>query len=125
MLRLAASVLLIVALVVAFRWFTSGGERAEPAEIVAAARDGAPFLDVRRPSEFATGHVRGARNVDVFASDFRERVDDLDRDRPLYVYCASGTRSGRAAKTLEAMGFERVVNAGGVGDLERAGVPVE
>ena len=125
MLRLAAVAFLVLALVVAFRWFTGGGERAEPAEIAAAARGGAVFLDVRRPAEYAAGHVRGARNVDVLSPDFRERVAGLDRDRTVYVYCASGTRSGRAAKVLEGMGFERVVNAGGVGALERAGVPVE
>lgn len=125
MLRLAAIAFLVVAVVVAFRWFTGGGERAEPSELAAAARDGATFLDVRRPDEFASGHVRGARNVDVLSPDFRERVEDLDRDQTLYVYCASGTRSGRAAKVLEDMGFDRVVNAGGVGALERAGVPVE
>ena len=124
MLRLSALAFLAVALVVAFRWFTGGGERAEPAEVAEAVRAGAVVLDVRRPSEYASGHVRGARNADVLAPDFRERVDDLDRDRPVYLYCASGTRSGRAGRVLEDMGFERVVNAGGVGALERAGVPV-
>lgn len=125
MLRLAAVVFLAVALVVAFRWFTGGGERAEPGEVAAAVERGDLFLDVRRPGEFASGHVRGARNVDVLAGDFRERVGALDRDQTVYVYCASGARSGRAAGVLEEMGFARVVNAGGVGTLARAGVPME
>ena len=114
----------LVALAVAFRWIAGGGERAEPAEIAAAAESGALFLDVRRPGEYAGGHVRGALNADVLADGFRERVDGLDRDQTVYVYCASGVRSGRAAKVLDELGFERVVNAGGVGDLARAGVPM-
>ncbi|MDT0630774.1 rhodanese-like domain-containing protein [Rubrivirga sp. S365] len=125
MLRLAAVAFLVVALVVAFRWFTGGGGRAEPAEVAAAARAGATFLDVRRPDEYAGGRVRGAQNVDVLAPGFRDRVAGLDRDQTVYVYCASGTRSGRAARILEDLGFARVVNAGGVSALARAGVPME
>ena len=114
----------LVVLVVAVRWFAGGGERAEPAEVAAAAESGALFLDVRRPGEFAAGHVQGARNADVLADDFRERVAGFDRDQTVYVYCASGMRSGRAAKVLDELGFQRVVNAGGVGDLRGAGVPM-
>ena len=80
---------------------------------------------MRTAGEYAGGHVAGARHVNVLDPDFRQRVDDLDRDQTVYVYCASGHRSGRAAAILEEMGFDRVVNAGGIGDLERAGAPVE
>ena len=117
---------LVIALVLAFRWFTGGGERATPDEVASAAASGdATFLDVRRPGEFASGHVAGARNADVLDASFQGRVADLDRDRTVYVYCASGVRSGRAARILNDMGFAHVVNAGGVGDLDRAGVAME
>ena len=124
-MRLALSVLLVLASVLVFRWATGGGETEAPPTTVAAIEAGAPVLDVRTAGEYASGHVAGARHVSVLDPTFRQRVDDLDRDETVYVYCASGHRSGRAAAVLEDMGFERVVNAGGIGDLERAGAPIE
>ena len=79
-------------------------------------------MDVRTDGEWASGHVAGAVHANVMGDDFDQRVAALDRDRPVYVYCASGTRSGRAAGKLEAMGFTEVVNAGGFGQLAAAGV---
>ncbi|MEM1116783.1 MAG: rhodanese-like domain-containing protein [Bacteroidota bacterium] len=123
-MRLALFFALVVAAFLAFRWFTSGGETEAPETAVSAIAAGAPVIDVRTDDEFASGHVAGARHVNVFDPDFEAKVDDLDRDQTVYVYCASGTRSGRAASVLEGMGFERVVNAGGLSDLQRAGAEV-
>ena len=78
---------------------------------------------MRTDGEYAGGHVAGAVHADVLAPGFEEAVAGLDRQEPVYLYCASGARSGRAAKTMEAMGFTRVVNAGGFGDLVAAGAP--
>lgn len=110
---------------VLFRLTMRGGETVPAADAVAAIRGGAAVVDVRTAGEFAGGHVAGARHADLLGGDFRERVDALDRSEPVYVYCASGLRSGRAARVLEGMGFERVVNAGGLGELAAAGAPVE
>ncbi len=96
-----------------------------PSEVAAAIESGATVVDVRTADEFAGGHVAGALHANVLASSFEQQVDGLDRSEPVYLYCASGARSGRAAAVLEGMGFERVVNAGGFGDLVEAGVPVE
>lgn len=124
-MRTALLLVAVVGAFLLFRYLTRGGEREPMSDVVAAIDAGAPVVDVRTSEEYAVGHVAGARNVNVLASDFRERVDDLDRDQPVYVYCASGHRSGRAAKVMEDMGFQRVVNAGGFGGLQRAGAPVE
>ena len=115
-----------VALVAAALWLaTRGGEAVPAADVVAAIEQGATVLDVRTGREYAAGHVAGARHANVLAGDFRQRVGGLGRGRTVYVYCASGHRSGRAAQVLEDMGFRRVVNAGGIGDLEAAGATVE
>lgn len=117
-----------LALVVAFfvfRWFTAGGTT-EPVETVAQAiADGAQVVDVRTASEYESGHVVGATHADLLSGDLEEKVDGLDRDKPVYLYCASGHRSGRAASVLEGMGFTRVVNAGSISSLAAAGVPTE
>lgn len=83
----------------------------------------APVLDVRTPGEFAGGHLRGARNVDVMGTDFADAVDrlGLDRNAPIYVYCRTGNRSGNAVKILRGRGYSGAVNVGGVEDLTRAG----
>lgn len=77
----------------------------------------AVLLDVRRREEFAQGHLRGARHLEVTSPDFAQRVANLDSTRPTYVYCRSGARSANAAKQLKAAGFGQVFNlAGGIID---------
>ena len=72
---------------------------------------------MRRPDEFAGGHLPGAVNIDVTGPDFAQRVAALDHARPAYVYCRSGARSATAAGQLTAAGFGEVHNLlGGVLD---------
>jgi rhodanese-related sulfurtransferase len=74
----------------------------------AAKRPGTVLLDVRTPEEFAAGHLPGAVNIDLAASDFRSRVESLDRSTPYGVYCRTGRRSAEAMGIMLAAGFERV-----------------
>ncbi|MFD2784694.1 rhodanese-like domain-containing protein [Hymenobacter rubripertinctus] len=78
---------------------------------------GAVLVDVRRPEEFAQGHLPGAVNIEVTAPDFAQRMAALDKDAPTYVYCRSGARSASAAGQLTKTGFANVSNLlGGVLD---------
>lgn len=94
-----------------------------PAEF-AARRNEAVVLDVRTPAEYASGHVEGALNIDLQSRDFADRVRTLDPEQTYLLYCRSGNRSGRAAEIMASMGFRDVYNAGGVGELARAGSPI-
>lgn len=125
MTRSLVPLAVLFALFLAFRWVTSGGERQPPETVAQAIAGGAQVLDVRTAQEYAGGHVVGARHANILEPGFEQAVAGLDRSEPVYVYCASGHRSGRAAGKLEALGFESVVNAGGLSDLARAGVPTE
>ena len=89
-----------------------------PAQFSEALRQpGAVLLDVRRPDEFAAGHLPGAVNIDVTSPDFARRVAALEKTRPTYVYCRSGARSTKAAEQLTKVGFGQVHNMlGGVLD---------
>lgn len=93
-------------------------------------RDGASVLDVRTPTEFSTGHLVGAINVDVNAPDFNEQIEALlgsgviAKEQPVFLYCRSGARSGHAARTLHQIGFSEAMNIGGFQKLKAAGVPV-
>ncbi|WP_327241403.1 rhodanese-like domain-containing protein [Streptomyces sp. NBC_01320] len=84
--------------------------------------NGAFVIDVREPDEYRAGHVPGARLAPL--STLGAVADDLPSDRPVYVMCASGNRSGRAAEHLQAIGVDAVSVAGGTAARARAGCPV-
>ena len=83
----------------------------------------APLLDVRTPDEYAEGHLEGAVNVDVMAPDFADRVREMDlpQDGPIYLYCKSGGRSGKATGVLRSLGHGGALNVGGFESLATAG----
>ncbi|WP_222940450.1 rhodanese-like domain-containing protein [Hymenobacter sp. BT491] len=97
---------------------SSNYQNLTPAQFAEGLREpGAMLLDVRRPDEFAAGHLPGALNLDVTAPDFAQRVAALDKTQPTYVYCRSGARSASAAGQLGSAGFAHVRNLlGGVLD---------
>ncbi|GAA3991016.1 rhodanese-like domain-containing protein [Hymenobacter antarcticus] len=89
-----------------------------PAKFAEGLRQpGAVLVDVRRPEEFAQGHLPEAVNIEVTAPDFAQRIASLDKDAPTYVYCRSGARSASAAGQLTQAGFAHVSNMmGGILD---------
>ena len=70
----------------------------------------AVVIDVRRPDEWATGHVAGATHIPV--DDVLSRIDDLPQDKDLLFICAMGVRSGLACEMAAAMDIdvERLFN---------------
>ena len=103
-----------------FNLFKSAGnagyQNLTPAQFAECLRQpGAVLVDVRRPEEFAAGHLPSAVNIAVTAPDFGRRIAQLDATRPTYVYCRSGARSATAAGQLTTAGFAQVSNLlGGV-----------
>lgn len=85
----------------------------------------AVLLDVRTPEEVAQGALVGATFIDLQAPDFRERVDQLDRDATYVIYCRSGNRSGQAAEIMHELGFTDLYNAGAYVDLAAVGLPTQ
>ena len=74
------------------------------------------ILDVRRPDEFAAGHIPNAINVpnENIGTD---GISELpDRDQLIMVYCRSGRRSKEAAKKLVKLGYTNIVEFGGIID---------
>jgi hydroxyacylglutathione hydrolase len=83
---------------------------------------GMEVLDVRQPSEWAAGHIAGARFIT--GAELPARLDEVPTDKPLAVVCGSGYRSAVASSLLAARGFERVANViGGMSAWRRAGYP--
>ena len=84
------------------------------------------ILDVRTPAEFQAGHISGAVNLDVSASDFQARAALLERSKIYLVHCASGVRSVRACEQLNRLDVPNLYNLpGGFRAWAKAGKPVE
>ena len=98
---------------------------ARAADIVADAPEGLVILDVRTPAEFTESRLAGAIMVDYNAADFRDRVDELDKDVPYVMYCRSGNRSAGAREILRELGFTEVYEIrGGIVNWVQAGLPI-
>ena len=84
-------------------------------------------LDVRTPEEIARGKIAGASVIDFRGEKFEQKVALIARDKPVFVYCASGGRSGQAAvMMMSKLGFTRVYNlSGGIAAWKAAGLPVD
>lgn len=80
------------------------------AALAAADRAEALLLDVRTPTEYASGHMPGAINIAV--DELRSRLGELPRDREILTYCQVGMRGYVAARLLLQNGF-KVRNIGG------------
>lgn len=83
------------------------------------------LVDVRTPEEYADGHLDGAVNSDFRGGAFAQEMENWDKDKVYYLYCASGNRSGKAAELLKEAGFKYIYNVGGFTDLKEAGFPTE
>lgn len=76
--------------------------------------EGAVLVDVRTPGEYAEGHIPESVNVPLQTLD---RIKNIaaDKDKPLFVYCYSGSRSRQACSMLKGMGYSNVNDIGGIG----------
>ena len=81
-----------------------------------AQETGYIILDVRRPDEFAAGHIPGAINVANESIGTDEIPELPDKDQLIMVYCRSGRRSKEAAEKLVKLGYTNIVEFGGILD---------
>lgn len=88
---------------------------------------GIQVFDVRTAGEFNTGHLPNALQADYTKkAEFKDRVQYLDKKKPVYIYCLSGGRSSAAAKWMRENGFDQVVELeGGINAWKQAGKPLE
>lgn len=71
------------------------------------------LIDVRRPDEYATGHLEGSINIPL--ADIEEVTDITDDfDRPIATYCKSGSRAIQAMQELKEIGYDNVASIGGL-----------
>jgi len=71
------------------------------------------LVDVRTANEFKAGNIKNAVNYDFFDPQFITCFSDYDKDEPIYLYCQSSNRSGKASKKLAALGFTKIYDLKG------------
>lgn len=73
----------------------------------------AVIVDVRTPKEVAGGAIPNAVNIDYYNQNFRDEIAKLDKNKPTFLYCRSGGRSGQAMSILKEMGFSELYDLEG------------
>ncbi len=118
----------IIPMLLAGALLSSCGEAAGSSEYISVTMDeglkimreaeGYVILDVRRPDEYADGHIPGAINLpneEIGTSDIPELPD---KGQLILVYCRSGRRSKEAAEKLARLGYTKIVEFGGILDYK-------
>ena len=102
------------------------GKRATPLQVTQMINRGkTTVVDVRSADEFAAGHLRDAKHIPL--ADLANRIGELDKskNRTVVVVCQTGARADKAARQLQAAGFEDVhALEGGQAAWVAAGLPV-
>lgn len=95
----------------------------DEAMVIMANEENYIILDVRRPDEFAEGHIPGAINVPNEEIGEAEIPELPDKSQLILVYCRSGRRSKEASAKLVALGYTNIVEFGGIldwtGEIEK------
>jgi rhodanese-related sulfurtransferase len=85
--------------------------------------EGAQLVDVRADHEWEAGRIAGAKHVPL--PELPQRREELDKDRPVVVYCRGGNRSSMATAALGDAGFEAVKLSAGIVGWKEDDLPLE
>ena len=80
-------------------------------EVRELVEQGAYFIDIREPEDFVKSHVKNAVNIPL--SQFKDRINEVPKDKPVYLYCRTGQRSYYALCELLGNGYTNAVNVSG------------
>ncbi|KAA3622227.1 MAG: rhodanese-like domain-containing protein [Flavobacterium sp.] len=100
---------------------TSAGSASDSIRILNASdykaaitKEHVQLVDIRTPNEYRAGYIPNAVNIDYFQPRiFAEKFEKLDKNKAVYIYCRSGSRSRGAAAQLIKMGFTEIYDLKG------------
>ena len=91
-----------------------------------AIASGAQLVDVRRDNEWEHGHLENAKHFEMNNPSWQTQIETLDKNKPVYVYCAKGGRSAKCAQQLKEAGFTTIYDLeGGINNWKSAGKPIQ
>jgi len=85
--------------------------------------DGAQLIDVRADHEWETSRIPGATHLPL--AELAERAGEVDRERPVVIYCRGGNRSTMAAAALADAGYDAAKLSEGIVGWAEAGLPLD
>ncbi len=85
--------------------------------------DGAQVIDVRVEHEWEVGRIAGATHLPL--AELAERAGEIDRERPVILYCRGGNRSTMATAALAAAGYDAAKLTEGIVGWAEEGLPLE
>jgi rhodanese-related sulfurtransferase len=85
--------------------------------------EGAQLVDVRTDHEWEVGRIAGATHLPL--DELAERAGEIDKQRPVLLYCRGGNRSTMAAAALAAAGYDAAKLGEGIVGWSEAGLPIE
>lgn len=101
----------------------SGPPTVSREELKTLLDEGAQVVDVRAGHEWEAGRIAGATHLPL--AELGERAGEIDRDRPVVLYCRGGNRSTMATEALAAEGYEAAKLEEGIVGWAEAGLPLE
>lgn len=104
----------------------TGIQQVPPAEVTRLMNhEKAMVLDVRATSDFEIGHILGAINIPDKEMENEQKKIEKYKQKPIVIYCNTGSQSARAARTLKMQGYEKVYCLnGGLQAWKTANLPV-
>jgi rhodanese-related sulfurtransferase len=93
------------------------------AELKQKLDEGAQLVDVRAEHEWEAGRIAGAKHIPL--AELGERAGEIDKGRPVVLYCRGGNRSTMAAEALGAEGYEAMKLSEGIVGWADEGLPLE
>ncbi|MCB9198624.1 MAG: rhodanese-like domain-containing protein [Flavobacteriales bacterium] len=88
----------------------------DPVDYRELLSNGAKIVDVRTPSEYRMGHIKGSVNIPL--QELNSKLKKLNKSQAIITCCASGVRSASAKNILESNGFKEVYNGKGWASLQ-------
>lgn len=126
--------LLLSILLVAFVFFNSCKSEDEDGIIIVTPAEmqslmdleDVQLIDVRTPQERRDGFIKNSQNIDFNSPTFDADILNLDKSKPVILYCRSGRRSAACGKKMKAAGFEKIYDLeGGVTQWQFKGYNLE
>ena len=83
------------------------------------------LIDVRTPEEYETGFIDNAQNINYFSPTFVDEIQQLDKQKPVILYCRSGNRSSKSAEKFTKAGFVTIYDLeGGITKWKEEGLEI-
>lgn len=119
MKNLITAILYVLVLLVVFNCVNTKADASEIKLITATEMktilelEDVQLIDVRTPLEFNSSHIDSAQNIDYRSPSFKTDIEQLDKSKPVVLYCKSGGRSAKCAKILKEAGFKKIYDLKG------------